>query len=63
MDNCSKLLKYAPTPEEVSLVRDYEGDPEDLAPCERFFYNFRNMDNIQERLKMWMYKMTVKNIT
>ena len=58
VDKLYKLISLAPTPEEVTQCQEYEGPEEDLAVCERFFNQFRNMDNVKERLQIWAYKMT-----
>jgi len=61
VDRLQKLIKYVPTPEEVQQIRDYSGEPEDLAQCEQFFYQFVDMDNIKDRLEMCSYKQTFKD--
>merc|ERR1712045_589475 len=56
-DKIYKLISLVPTPEEVTQMLDYEGPDNELAACERFFNQFRNMDNVKERLQIWSYKM------
>eukprot|EP01084_Bolivina_argentea_P319103 553498_1 len=58
IDKLYKLISLAPTPEEVTQMQSYEGPENDLALCERFFNQFRSMDNVRERLSVWAYKMT-----
>jgi len=58
VDKLYKLISLAPTPEEVTQCQEYDGPEEDLAVCERFFNQFRNMENVKERLQIWAYKMT-----
>jgi len=55
-------VKLVPTPEEVSQMQQYEGDVNDLAECEKFFYQFVKIENIVERLQMWSYKMTFEEV-
>merc|ERR1712228_1058234 len=57
VDKLSKLISLVPTPEEVTQMQEYQGPDEDLAKCERFFNQFRTMDNVKERLQIWSYKM------
>lgn len=40
----------------------FEGDPDDLAPCEKFFWQFVEMENVIERLQAWSYKMQFEEI-
>ncbi|ETO07230.1 hypothetical protein RFI_30162, partial [Reticulomyxa filosa] len=61
VDKLQMLIKYVPMPEEVQQIRDYTGEPEELAQCEQFFYQFVDMDNIKERLEMFSYKQTFKD--
>jgi len=58
VDKLYKLISLVPTPEEVTQMQEYQGEDADLAKCERFFNQFRNMDNVKERLQIWSYKMT-----
>jgi len=62
VDKVNKLVKLVPTPEEVSQMQQYEGDVNDLAECEKFFYQFVKIENIVERLQMWSYKMTFEEV-
>jgi len=60
VDKLYKLISLSPTPEEVTQCQEYEGPEDELAVCERFFYQFVSMDNVKERLQIWAYKMTFK---
>eukprot|EP01083_Nonionella_stella_P172331 591105_1 len=58
IDKLNALIRLAPTPEEVTQMQSYAGSDCDLALCERFFNQFRAMDNVKERLSVWAYKVT-----
>jgi hypothetical protein len=51
------LSAIAPTPEEIKLVDDYDGDIKLLAKPERFFVDMRIIPYLGERLDSWAFKI------
>merc|ERR1719499_1787749 len=51
------LVRYLPTAEEVEAIQNFDGDPDHLAECESFFYEFREQPRVLERVKCWVFKL------
>ena len=46
----------------MAQMNSFDGDPKDLAECEKFFWQFIEMENVIERLKAWLYKLEFEEI-
>lgn len=57
MEKLNSLIKIAPTPEEATTVKNYEGDVTKLASTERFFLALSSVPRISERLKLFAFKL------
>jgi len=55
-DRVGTLLNIAPTGEEISAVKEYEGDAEQLGGVEKFFLATTKVPRFQLRLKCWLAK-------
>ena len=55
------LFENAPTPEEVEIVKGYEGKVELLGDVDRFFKELSTIPNLQTRLKCIHIRSTLKN--
>ncbi|XP_041469305.1 disheveled-associated activator of morphogenesis 1-A-like isoform X2 [Lytechinus variegatus] len=55
-DMVEQLLKYVPTPEEISLLREHEKEKENMAKADRFFFEMSKIDHYEQRLKCLFFK-------
>jgi len=57
LDRLSSLVKIVPTAEEVKIVLDYQGDPEDLGNTEKFYLSMAEIPRLQTRLEFTIFKI------
>ena len=53
---CWQLLKYVPTPEEISLLKEHEKEKDNMAKADRFFFEMSKIDHYEQRLKCLFFK-------
>merc|ERR1719242_636991 len=67
VDTLSKLLEIVPNPEEQmeaerKIMEEGTGNPKDYGVAEQFYFGLYDFYNLQERLKLWMFKQNFKEI-
>ncbi|XP_071505919.1 disheveled-associated activator of morphogenesis 2-like [Diadema antillarum] len=55
-DMLEQLLKYVPTPEEISLLKEHEKEVDNMARADRFFLEMSRIDHYEQRLKCLFFK-------
>lgn len=55
-DMVEQLLKYVPTPEEISLLKEHEKEKDNMAKADRFFFEMSKIDHYEQRLKCLFFK-------
>lgn len=55
-DMVEQLLKYVPTPEEISLLKEHEREADNMAKADRFFLEMSKIDHYEQRLKCLFFK-------
>ena len=61
MDRVVALLQCAPTGDDMESIEPYDGDPELLATCERFFYDIQHVSFFTRRIEAFKAKLEVRN--
>lgn len=56
LENLEALLKYAPEPEEIEVLKGYTGDFEMLGSAEKFFLTLISIPNLTSKLSSSIYK-------
>eukprot|EP01083_Nonionella_stella_P170329 579437_1 len=62
LDKIQKLITIVPTVEEQGMFNNFDGDAADLDTADKFCYALRNIDNLQERLKFWEFKLQFEEL-
>jgi len=57
LDKIQKLMPIVPNNEEQEMFKNWDGDYEDLEDADKFCYTLRNIENLDERLKFWEFKL------
>ena len=57
LDKVTKLLSYIPTPSEQDLLKNFTGNTKALANTEKFFHALCDIPNLQDRMKLWQFKL------
>lgn len=60
LETLDVLVKMAPTADEATKFREYEGDPSMLGPAERFLLGLLQVPNAFERLYVMHYRASFK---
>ena len=63
VDVLGSMLKCAPTPEELDVVKGYEGDIEQLGYAEKFFAAVGEVPHIQQRMENFMFKLQFSSVS
>eukprot|EP01084_Bolivina_argentea_P103188 184853_1 len=61
LDKIQKLMPIVPKPEEQEQYKNFTGDPADLDVADKFCYALKDIDNLEERLKFWEFKITFES--
>jgi diaphanous 1 len=55
-DQVGQLLEFAPSKEEIEILRDFTGEASSLGKAEQFFMEAIKVPNYASRLKAWRFK-------
>lgn len=55
-DRLAAILKAAPTEEELSAVKSYDGEPEALVAPERFMFEVARLPRVRRRLELCLFR-------
>lgn len=53
-----ELLKLVPTEDEISILKQYESEPQNLAYAERFMYEISEISRYESKLKAMYFKVS-----
>jgi Formin Homology 2 Domain len=53
-----ELLKLVPTEDELSILKQYESEPQNLASAERFMYEISEISKYESKLKAMHFKVS-----
>lgn len=56
-DQVENLIKFCPTKEEIELLKNYNGDKENLGKCEQFFMELMNVPRVEAKLRVFSFKI------
>ena len=59
MDRVNALLACAPNGDDLESIEPYDGDPELLATCERFFYDIQHVPFFTRRIEAYKAKLEI----
>eukprot|EP01084_Bolivina_argentea_P232978 392513_1 len=62
LDKIQKLMPIVPTAEEQEMLKNFDGEPADLDVADKFCYALRDIENLQERLKFWEFKIQFQEL-
>ncbi|CAK9146645.1 unnamed protein product [Ilex paraguariensis] len=57
IDQVDNLIKFCPTNEEMELLKNYNGDKENLGKCEKFFVELMKVPRVESKLRVFSFKM------
>ncbi|KAI3442199.1 Formin-like protein [Psidium guajava] len=57
VDQVDNLIKFCPTKEEIDLLKNYNGDKENLGKCEQFFLELMKVPRVESKLRVFSFKM------
>ncbi|GFP95709.1 formin-like protein 20 [Phtheirospermum japonicum] len=56
-DQVENLIKFCPKKEEMELLKNYTGDPENLGKCEQFFLELMKAPRVESKLRVFLFKI------
>ncbi|KAL1532414.1 hypothetical protein AAHA92_32429 [Salvia divinorum] len=56
-DQVENLIKFCPTKEEIELLKNYNGDIENLGKCEQFFLELIKVPRVEAKLRVFSFKI------
>ncbi|OMO61575.1 Actin-binding FH2/DRF autoregulatory [Corchorus capsularis] len=56
-DQVENLIKFCPTKEEMELLKNYNGDKENLGRCEQFFLELMKVPRVESKLRVFSFKI------
>ncbi|KAL2317980.1 hypothetical protein Fmac_031856 [Flemingia macrophylla] len=57
VDQVENLIKFSPTKEEMELLKNYNGDKDNLGKCEQFFIELMKVPRVESKLRVFSFKM------
>ncbi|XP_022849748.1 formin-like protein 18 isoform X3 [Olea europaea var. sylvestris] len=57
IDQVDNLIKFSPTKEEMELLKNYNGDKENLGKCEQFFLELMKVPRVESKLRVFSFKI------
>ncbi|PIN04850.1 Rho GTPase effector BNI1 [Handroanthus impetiginosus] len=57
IDQVDNLIKFCPTKEEIQLLKNYNGDVENLGKCEQFFLELMKVPRVESKLRVFSFKI------
>lgn len=57
IDQVDNLIKFCPTKEEMELLKNYNGDKENLGKCEQFFLELLKVPRVESKLRVFSFKI------
>ncbi|KAK8450873.1 hypothetical protein SEVIR_6G116000v4 [Setaria viridis] len=60
-DQVDNLIKFAPTKEEVELLKGYKGDKQVLGECEQFFMELMKVPRVESKLRVFSFKIQFRS--
>lgn len=56
-DQVENLIKFCPTKEEMEMLKNYNGDRENLGKCEQFFLELMKVPRVESKLRVFLFKI------
>lgn len=57
IDQVENLIKFCPTKEEMEVLKNYNGDKENLGKCEKFFLELMKVPRVECKLRVFSFKI------
>ncbi|KAM0937449.1 putative tensin phosphatase, C2 domain, formin, FH2 domain, protein-tyrosine phosphatase [Dioscorea sansibarensis] len=57
VDQVENLIKFCPTKEEMELLKNFNGDKENLGKCEQFFLELMKVPRMESKLRVFSFKI------
>ncbi|XP_044471017.1 formin-like protein 18 isoform X2 [Mangifera indica] len=57
VDQVDNLIKFCPTKEEMKLLKNYNGNKENLGKCEQFFFELMKVPRVESKLRVFSFKI------
>ncbi|XP_044462926.1 formin-like protein 18 isoform X2 [Mangifera indica] len=57
VDQVDNLIKFCPTKEEIELLKNYNGNKENLGKCEQFFLELMKVPRVESKLRVFSFKI------
>ncbi|GER36590.1 formin-like protein [Striga asiatica] len=57
IDQVDNLIKFCPTKEEIELLKNYNGERENLGKCEQFFLELMKVPRVESKLRVFSFKI------
>ncbi|OVA13407.1 Tensin phosphatase [Macleaya cordata] len=57
VDQVENLIKFCPTKEEMELLKNYNGNKENLGKCEQFFLELMKVPRVESKLRVFFFKI------
>ncbi|KAL3500332.1 hypothetical protein ACH5RR_039425 [Cinchona calisaya] len=57
VDQVDNLIKFCPTKEEMELLKNYNGDKENLGKCEQYFLELMKVPRVESKLRVFAFKI------
>lgn len=57
VDQVENLIKFCPTKEEMELLKNYNGDKDNLGKCEQFFLELMKVPRVESKLRVFSFKI------
>jgi hypothetical protein len=61
LDKLEMLQRCIPEPDEMTVVKNYEGDVDELGMCEKFFLVIDNVPRVKERVQLFTFKLGIND--
>ncbi|ETO17333.1 diaphanous like protein, partial [Reticulomyxa filosa] len=61
-ESIEKLIPFMPTNQELSLLRNFKGDVSRLNRPEKFFLQFIGLNDVGDRLNLWLFYTSFKDL-
>ncbi|XP_047329666.1 formin-like protein 18 [Impatiens glandulifera] len=60
-DQVDNLIKFCPAKEEIELLKNYNGEMENLGKCEQFFLELMKVPRVESKLRVFSFKIQFHN--
>ncbi|XP_059658241.1 formin-like protein 18 [Cornus florida] len=61
VDQVDNLIKFCPTKEEMELLKNFNGDKENLGKCEQFFLELMKVPRVESKLRVFSFKIQFRS--